>query len=877
MIQKRLTSLCLVILLLSFTFSSVFGRNPIRRTFFQDVYPNAAGTQLDDLPSNAGHCGVCHFDFDGGGTRNPYGLSIEIGIGNGLSNLEAIQAVDGEDADGDGFTNNTEITSLVFNNTPTFPGLNAANVGQIVNVTPGDVTPYLTPQGSTDTTPPDVTVISPNGGEAFDANTTQMVTYTATDASGISHVNFYISDDGGSTWKPVGRNEASTGSFSWFVPNRPGATLLMVEAVDNAANAGFDESDGTFDIIQTPPGVVPTTLRDIDMPGTQPLEGAILESPQDCAVCHGNYSAANEPWENWRGSMMGQTMRDPLFLATMVIAEQDAPSAGDLCLRCHTPGGWQEGRSVDTSGGMITENDRWGVQCDFCHRVVDFDYVSGVSPAEDAPVLNNINPLPLQYGNGQFINDPAPWRRGPRADAQADHQFLESPIHGECDICGTCHDVSNPVFVRVGTYDYAPNTFDQEHPDTDVRNMFPVERTFSEWSVSEYATTGVYAPQFAGTKADGIVSTCQDCHMRDISGKAASGGPNRSDIALHDLTGGNTFVPDILPDYYPTEVNVAALQAGKDRARNMLQLAATLQVTPNSSGLSVRVTNETGHKLPSGYPEGRRIWLSVEAVDSGDNVVFQSGHYDMTTGDLEHDAQLKLYEIHPGTSPSLAAALGVPGGPGFHFVLSDSVFWDNRIPPRGYTLAAFEQIQSAPVGYSYADGQYWDDTEYTLPTSATSATVTLYYQSTSKEYITFLRDENHTDNQGQQLYDAWVAQGMSPPEVMAETTLTVNVTVAVPEGSPPVPFGLQPAVPNPFLSQASISFAVDAPGRVQLNIYDLNGRRVRNLVDEQMRPSEYKMIWDGRNDFGVPVAAGMYFIRLQTERRTDTQRIVRLQ
>lgn len=256
MFQKTSITLTITALSVALFTTTLFARNPIRRTFFNDVYPTALQSQLDDLPSNSGHCGACHFDFDGGGQRNPYGLSIEIGLGNGLSNLEAILAVDGDDADGDGFTNNTEITSNLFNNTPTFPGLNAGNVGQILNVLPAEVTPYLTPLGSGDTTPV-VAVIGPNGSETFAANSVQPVTYTATDANGISHVDVYMSDDGGSTWKPVGRNEPDTGTFSWFVPNRPGATLIKVEAYDNAGNEGEDASDNTFTITQTPPGWFP--------------------------------------------------------------------------------------------------------------------------------------------------------------------------------------------------------------------------------------------------------------------------------------------------------------------------------------------------------------------------------------------------------------------------------------------------------------------------------------------------------------------------------------------------------------------------------------------------------------------------------------------
>ena len=52
-------------------------------------------------------------------------------------------------------------------------------------------------------------------------------------------------------------------------------------------------------------------------------------------------------------------------------------------------------------------------------------------------------------------------------------------------------------------------------------------------------------------------------------------------------------------------------------------------------------------------------------------------------------------KILPGLSPALAAALGQPAGKSFHFVLNDIIVKDNRIPPRGYTLAAFEAILRA--------------------------------------------------------------------------------------------------------------------------------------------------------------------------------------
>jgi cytochrome c553 len=841
-------------------------RPPIRKAFFS-LYPVAVGTQLDNLPSNTGHCGVCHFDFNGGGPRNPYGLGIQVGISNGLSNTDAILAIQNDESDGDGYINLTEITDIAdWSNTPTFPGLTSSNVGSVINIPISEVEPYLTPMGGTDTIPPIVTVLTPNGGESIDAETHYAITYSASDAGGISHLNIFLSDDGGVTYEPVALNVTTGTGYSWFVPNLPGtASRIAVEAVDNSGNSTTDVSDADFTINEVTGGTAPTTLRDMHMSGTQPFGGAILDDPDlTCATCHGNYDSANEPWYNWRGSMMAQAARDPFFYACLAVAEQDAPSVGDICIRCHSPGGWEEGRSVDTSGGLLTVKDRNSIQCDFCHRAVDFNYVEGVSPLQDVAVLANIVPIPLQYGNGQFINDPAPLKRGPYADAQASHEFVESPFHRSANICGTCHDVSSPVFDRTGPYDYTPNTFNLQHPDMDIRNMIPIERTFSEWSMSEYATTGVYAPQFAGNKPDGIVSKCEDCHMHDVNAKGCNvtGVSKRADLGLHDFTGGNTFVPEIVSTFYPDEVSTAQLQAAVARADTMLRKAATLDVTPEDFGVTVRVTNETGHKLPSGYPEGRRIWISVKAYDSTAALVYESAAYNFSTGDLTVDEDAKVYEIHPGLSPGLAAALGLTAGQTFHFVLNDTVYSDNRIPPRGVTNANFLAVQSPPVDHTYADGQYWDDTDYHLPSTAKNVDVTLYYQSTSKEYVEFLRDENHTNQAGQNLFDAWFDQGMSEPVAMAEASVQVDVTTGgVDGGRSLLAYSLSQNTPNPFVGATTIAYSLAGRQRVTISVYDIAGRQVVTLIDEIQEPNRYKAEWKGLNSKGESVPPGVYFIR----------------
>src|SRR5262249_5693372 len=105
----------------------------------------------------------------------------------------------------------------------------------------------------------------------------------------------------------------------------------------------------------------------------------------------------------------------------------------------------------------------------------------------------------------------------------------------------------------------------------------------------------------------------------------------------------------------------------------------------------------------------------------------------------------------------------IPVGPSFHFAANNKWYLDNRIPPRGFTNAGFGAVQAAPVGYAYADGQYWDDTLYAIPAGSASATVTLYYQSTSKEYIDFL---NSGGARGLTAFNQWGATGQSAPFAM---------------------------------------------------------------------------------------------------------------
>jgi hypothetical protein len=535
-------------------------------------------------------------------------------------------------------------------------------------------------------------------------------------------------------------------------------------------------------------GTIPTTLRDFFQPGTQPL--TIVDpvySALDCSGCHSDYAESQEPWRRWSASMMAQATRDPMMWAGLAVANQDAAFAGEFCLRCHSPGGWLEGDSEPPDGSAIVNSDFEGVTCHVCHRMADPIYRPGISPAADQTILTDLSGpsgggagVPPTPGNGEYVIDPFDRRRGPfDLGTFYYHDWLRSPFHETSNLCATCHDVSNPVYTRQPDGTYALNQLDTPHPTQIKTDEFPVERTYSEWSRSAFAAGPIdMGGRFGGNRT--AVSSCEDCHMPATTGQAcALDPPVRDGDPQHNFNGGNTWVLRAVRNLYPDDQTRLTDQLVDDsiaRATDMLQRASDMELSVTAGQLNVRIINQSGHKLPTGYSEGRRMWINVRFTDAGGHLLAERGAYDAATGALAAGgADTKVYEGRMGVDAAISALTGVPVGPSFHFALNNLWYSDNRIPPRGFTNTGFAAVQAAPVAYAYADGQYWDDTRFAVPAGASRATVTVYYQTTSREYIEFLRDANHTNTAGQVAYDQWVANGRSTPVVMDASLLDLPV------------------------------------------------------------------------------------------------------
>jgi hypothetical protein len=106
------------------------------------------------------------------------------------------------------------------------------------------------------------------------------------------------------------------------------------------------------------------------------------------------------------------------------------------------------------------------------------------------------------------------------------------------------------------------------------------------------------------------------------------------------------------------------------------------------------------------------------------------------------------------------------------------------------------------------------------------------------------------------------------PVFPADATIGIGVPVDV-ESQPFRPAGLAlRAAPNPFRGRTSIQITNPLDGPQRVFIRDIQGRRVRNLEQGWFVPGTRLIQWDGRDDAGRPLPAGVYRITLQSEQAT---------
>ncbi len=95
-----------------------------------------------------------------------------------------------------------------------------------------------------------------------------------------------------------------------------------------------------------------------------------------------------------------------------------------------------------------------------------------------------------------------------------------------------------------------------------------------------------------------------------------------------------------------------------------------------------------------------------------------------------------------------------------------------------------------------------------------------------------------------------------------------------PNDTVPLAFNLDQNYPNPFNPQTNISFQVNHPGKVIIEIYNIKGQKVKSLLNDNLQAGKHSLVWNGTNESGRNVASGIYFTKIKTTHGSKTIKMI---
>ncbi len=458
-------------------------------------------------------------------------------------------------------------------------------------------------------------------------------------------------------------------------------------------------------------------LQGVAEPPDTRFVGTYFSGSGNCSECHdglrdpvaGNVSIV----ENWSTSMMANATVNPYWQAKVASELHRNPQLTDLindkCSRCHAPMANEamkkENMAIEIFGdGLLNPSNPYynhamdGVSCTACHQISDDNELgkpASFSGQFTIPTQANPTDRPL-YGK---YPDPltGPMRNHVNFTPQYGVHISESRF------CSTCHNLKT-AFVD-GEGNIASTT-----PDTE----FPEQMVYSEWENSAFRTGGARE------------KSCQACHMPRLENeiRIATRPPrliSRPDFARHTFLGANTTMMDILNrnrDTLAITATAANFETAIEQTRKMLQTSATLEIVSQrivgeELEVTLKITNQTGHKLPSGYPS-RRVFLHFRVETSQGEPLFESGklnadgsilyndgdrdpgthepHYELITS----EEQVQIYEpIMQDTDGNVTHTL----------LRAKTYIKDNRLTPLGFDKSLVPE-DVAVRGEAFTDADF---------------------------------------------------------------------------------------------------------------------------------------------------------------------------
>ncbi len=549
-----------------------------------------------------------------------------------------------------------------------------------------------------------------------------------------------------------------------------------------------------------------------------------------CAGCHGHDElgiAMVAPEgedvnvvDDWRSSMMANSARDPFFLAKVEHEGLVNPGIKEQmehnCLKCHAPQAVFEQQLLGNPPFTMAQFDTSvmahdGVSCLACHMQnpdsagrhfsgnLHFDSARVWGPYTD----EQINPAIMQY----FVN---------YTPDQGSH-ILDGRA------CAGCHTAINqPV---------------------DLQGNATGTSFFEQTMWQEYVNSVYYGTQ----------QNCRSCHMPRIQDPVILASEyiflnGQSPFGKHHLTGGGSFMLKLMRDNIDAlDIPATAAQFDSTLARTDRTLKASVEMdlvvadrTADTLFLDVGLTNITGHKFPSGFPN-RRAFVQVVALTATGDTLFRSGTWDSTYEVHGHDP---LYEPHHQVITSndqVQIYEMVMGDVDFNvtttLLRAVHKLKDNRLAPIGFSTThnSYDTVRIAGLAVSDPDfnqdaggqeGNGGDIVHYHIPLhghpGAVEVRASVFFQQVPPRW-----NAEMFSHQGQRIdsFRALYNAADGTPDLAAAVSL-----VDIGTGMGPVRPDFPAVFPNPTRDGV---VRVNGTGIRNIRVYDAAGKSVPAQVSKQ--------------------------------------------
>lgn len=569
-----------------------------------------------------------------------------------------------------------------------------------------------------------------------------------------------------------------------------------------------------------------------------------FQSAGRCDHCHGHDPAGIASVSGelgdinvvdaWSSTMMANSTRDPLWRAKVshevYMFPQLQVELESTCTRCHAPMGrfnaHMEGIENYSIADMLADDVAMdGVSCLACHQQM---------PAGD-PVLHS-GQLSFTTDNTVF----GPYL-SPLISPMAEYTGLE-PVHSshisESALCAGCHSLTTE------TVDHDGNIID---------NLFVEQATWHEWVNSSYPAQN---------------QSCQSCHMPknegpDVHLVAGYNTEARPDFALHTFAGGNSLMLGILRDnreqlgIYASEAQFnKTIASTYDMLQNQSLLIDVQEIvrTADTLYVDVKLTNLSGHKLPSGNPS-RRMSVHFVLTDELRNEIFRSGGFDddyYTVGEndwiphhniIKNESQVQMYEMVIGDLDGNKTTILTKGY---------NALKDNRLAPLGFTTSHFEYDTTKIVlGFNDVDfnhdpteGSGTDIIHYHIPLNGyagvANANVKVWFQTVPPAWM----DEMFAVSTPEiEAFKTMYFAGDRSPVLMKSSSLTIGDFVGVNSYNKGLQINIYQRVGGELM--------VSTTQKVQIQCYDLKGRLIEEASFDK-----------GNNLWNLSKATGTYLMNI---------------